>query len=34
MNVYGNARMTSERTANAKIVQMVLPEMDRLAVAA
>jgi integrase len=33
MNVYGNAQMTSKRTANTKIVQMVLPEKERLAAA-
>ena len=33
MNTYGNALMESKRTANTKIVQMVLPSKERLAAA-
>jgi integrase len=33
MNTYGNAQMNSKRTANTKVVQMVLPAKERLAVA-
>jgi integrase len=33
MNTYGNAQMQSKRTANTKVVQMVLPSKERLTVA-
>lgn len=33
MNTYGNAQMQSKRTANTKVVEMVLPSKERLSVA-
>jgi integrase len=33
MNTYGNAQMRSKRTANTKVVEMVLPSKERLSVA-
>ena len=33
MNTYGNAQMQSKRTANTKVVQMVLPNKEQLAMA-
>jgi integrase len=33
MNTYGNAQMRSKRTANTKVVQMVLPTKEGLSVA-
>jgi len=33
MNTYGNAQMNSNRTANTKVAEMVLPSKERLAVA-
>jgi hypothetical protein len=33
MNTYGNAQMQSKRSANTKVVEMVLPSKERLSVA-
>ena len=33
MNTYGNAQMKSKRTANSKVVQMVLPSKEALSLA-